>query len=255
MTTVSNTKDLSFKLEIKQDDDTLDFVTLEGLASTFGNIDRTGDVIERGAFKNTIKLMKAGERVVRLLNQHRMDQPIGIVDSLKETEAGLLMVARMPRENSMVKDMLPLLKMGALSDFSIGFNIAEAENLDNGNRVIKEVDLWEVSVVTIPANEKAKITSVKKDEVVEAEKAEGDDKIVDAMQAESITTKKEFEQMLKGTGLFTKKAAITLASKFNDNAGRSDSDLDEKGRSDSVDSMKLLMEAINQTKKTLNKED
>ncbi len=245
MTTVTNTKDLSFKLEIKQDDNDVDFVTLEGLASTFGNIDRTGDVIEKGAFKNTIKLMKSGERVVRLLNQHRMDQPIGIVDSLKETDEGLFMVARMPRENSMVKDMVPLLKMKALSDFSIGFNITEAENLDNGNRIIKEVDLWEVSVVTIPANEKAKITSVKKDT---------DDNVIDAHKAESITSKRDFERTLRDSGLFTRKGAEILTKRFNeDDQGEPEPSTAKQG--EPVANIKLLMEAINKTKQSFTKED
>lgn len=246
MTAISNTKDLSFKLELKENSDDLDFVTLEGLASTFGNIDRTGDVIEKGAFKNTIKLMKSGERVVRLLNQHRMDQPIGIVDSLKETDEGLFMVARMPRENSMVKDMVPLLKMKALSDFSIGFNITESENLDNGNRIIKEIDLWEVSVVTIPANEKAKITSVKKDSEEE--------KIVDIHKAEAITSKRDFERTLRDSGLFTRKAAEILTKRFNeDDQGEPGTSATKQG--EPVHDYSALMEAINQTKKTLNKED
>lgn len=246
MSTALINKNLSFKLELKENDDDLDFVTLEGLASTFGNIDRAGDIIEKGAFKKTIKLMKSGERVVRLLNQHRMDQPIGIVDSLKETDEGLLMIARMPRENSMVKDMVPLLKMKALNDFSIGFNITESENLDNGNRIIKEVDLWEVSVVTIPANEKAKITSVKKEENPMANNnVEKDDKVVDAIKAESIVSKKEYEQMLKDTGLFTRKATVYLASRFTEDSRRSDSATDEKKQSDSVsneDVLKSLLE-------------
>lgn len=251
MSAVTDTKVLSFNLELKDDHDDMDFVTLEGFASTFGNIDRTGDVIERGAFKNTIKLMKSGDRVVRLLNQHRQDKPIGIVDSLKETEEGLFMVARMPRENSIVKDLVPLLKMKALSDFSIGFNITEAENLDNGNRIIKDIDLFEVSIVTIPANEKAKITSVKKED----DAAEKDDKIVDAIKAESITTKKEYEQMLVGTGLYTKKARIILASRFKEDVERSDSVSEKNGRSDSAENLKLLMEAIDKTKNSLKKED
>lgn len=248
MSVVSNTKDLSFKLELKESNDDMDFVTLEGLASTFGNIDRTGDIIERGAFKSTIKLMKAGDRVIRLLNQHHMDQPIGIVDVLKETDAGLFMVARMPRENSTVKDMLPLLKMGALSDFSIGFNIKDSDMDDKGIRTIKDIDLFEVSVVTIPANEKAKITSVKKDT--------DEDKVIDIHKAEAITSKRDFERMLRDSGLFTRKAAEILTKRFNeDDQGEPEKPNTKQGEPVGDVKFQELMEAIEKTKNSYKKED
>jgi hypothetical protein len=232
-----STKDLSVKFEIKEDHGDLDFVFIKGIASTFGNTDRTGDIIEPGAFKKTIKLMKAGERQIVFLNQHRMDQPIGVVDSLKEVGNDVMFEGRLAREHSIVKDMLALLKMKALHSVSIGFNIIDSEMDNDGLRTIKEVDLWELSIVTIPANEKAKITSVKKDENSIMEK---DEKIVDAIKAESISTKKEYEQMLKDTGMFTKKAYITLASKFKEDSNQSDSGSEKKGRSDSVSEEEVI---------------
>lgn len=248
-----NTKDFALELEvIKDDHGDMDFVFIKGIASSFGNTDRTGDIIEPGAFKKTIKLMKEGKRQIVILNQHRMDQPIGVVDSLKEVGDKMHFEGRLARDHSIVKDMLSLLKMGALHSVSIGFNIVDSEMDNDGVRTIKEVDLWELSIVTIPANEKAVITSVKKDEEATMEK---DEKIIDAIKAESVGTKKEYEQMLKDTGVFTKKACITLASRFKEDLKRSDSAEGEKKRSDSVDDIKLLMEAINQTKKSLNKED
>lgn len=247
------TKDFALELEVIKDDHSdMDFVFIKGIASSFGNTDRAGDIIEPGAFKKTIKLMKEGKRQVVFLNQHRMDQPIGVVDSLKEVGDEVHFEGRLAREHSIVKDMLALLKMKALHSVSIGFNIVDSEMDNDGIRTIKEVDLWELSIVTIPANEKAKITSVKKDEENPVEK---DEKIIDAIKAESIGTKKEYEQMLKDTGVFTKKAYITLASRFKEDSNQSDSGSEEKKRSDSVDDIKLLMEAINKTKKSFKKED
>lgn len=243
------TKDLSVKFEIKADHEDDDFVFIKGIASSFGNTDRTGDIIEPGAFKKTIKLMKSGERKVAFLNQHRMDQPIGVVDTLKEVGLTMVFEGRLARENSIVKDMLPLLKMGALHSVSIGFNIVESEMDEDGIRTIKEVDLWELSIVTIPANEKAKITSVKNDEENPVDK---DEKIIDAEKAESIGTKKEYEQMLKYTGMFTKKATMYLASKFTENSKRSDSAEGDKKRSDSVsneDVVKSMQDFIDSLKK------
>lgn len=241
-----STKDLSVKLEIKEDHNDDDFVFIKGIASSFGNTDRTGDIIEPGAFKKTIKLMKAGERKVAFLNQHRMDQPIGVVDSLKEVGVTVEFEGRLARENSIVKDMLPLLKMGALHSVSIGFNIVDSEMDNDGLRTIKEVDLWELSIVTIPANEKAKITSVKKDEAEE--------KVIDIHKAEAITSKRDFERTLRDSGLFTRKAAEILTKRFNeDDQGEPEKPNTKQG--EPVDDIKLLLEVIEQTKKSFKKED
>lgn len=233
-------KDFDIKVEVKELSD--EFVHLEGLASTFGTIDRTGDIIAKGAFANTLT-----KRKPKFLNQHRMDQPIGVVDFIAEVEEGLIIKARMPKANSVVKDLFPLLQMGALSDFSIGFNVVDSDTTPDGNRTIKEIDLWEVSIVTIPANEDAKITRVKKLE-------DKDEKIIDAEMAESISTRKEFEQLLKGTGVFTRKAKVILASRFNENTPQGELDGKKKGQSDSVNEEKLLIEAMEKLKKSLTKE-
>lgn len=183
-----------------------EFVHIEGMASTFGNMDRQGDVIVNGAFKKTIV---DPERTVKFLNQHNSDQPIGVIDKLLETDEGLFMMARMPRENSLVKDLVPLLMMGAIGEFSIGFMIVEADITPDGNRTIKEIDLVEISIVTMPANPKAKITGVKSDE-----------EVFGISDVEEISTKREFEQLLSDTGSFTKKACIALASRFNEGERR-----------------------------------
>lgn len=232
-------KSAGLSLEVKDISD--DFVHLEGLASTFGSIDRTGDIIAKGAFANSLT-----RRMPVLLNQHDMEQPIGVIDRADEVEEGLFIKARMPKANDTVRNLLPLLKMGALKSFSIGFNVDDSDTTPDGTRTLKEIDLWEVSIVTIPANPDAKITGVKK--------LDTDEKMVDAEMAESINTRKEFEQLLKDTGMFTKKATMYLASKFTEDSKRSDSAGDRKKRSDSVDEEKLLMEAMEKLKKSLTKD-
>jgi HK97 family phage prohead protease len=237
-------------LEFKEVDD--GFVHIKGYASTFGNVDRVGDVIEEGAFS-----MSLTERMPKLLNQHNMTEPLGVIDRAYETEKGLIIEARMPKENSMVRDLLPLLKMGAIGDFSIGFSVKDAEMREDGIRILKEIDLWEVSIVTMPANAKAKIMHVKKleQQIEDYQKKEVDmdEKIVDAIKAETISTKREFEQMLKETGVFTKKATVILASKFKEDLAQGDPDTKKDKQSDSVD-VKSILEAINETKKTFTKD-
>lgn len=231
-------KNVGIPLEVKEIGD--DFVHLEGFASTFGNVDRVGDIVAKGAFTNTLT-----KRMPKLLNQHNMDQPIGVVDSAFEVEEGLRIKARMPKGNRMVMDLLPLLTMGAIRDFSIGFNVVDSESTSDGVRTIKEIDLWEVSLVTIPANPEARITGVKKID---------DEKMVDAEKAESINTKKEFEATLKETGSFTRKATVILASRFNEISAQGDPAAKKAVQSDSVDGNKLLLEAMNKLKKSLTKE-
>jgi len=240
------------KLEVKEVDD--GFVRLKGYAATFGNVDRVGDVIEEGAFS-----MSLVERMPKLLYQHKMDEPIGVIDRAYETERGLVIEARMPKENSQVKDIYPLLQMGALGDFSIGFNVKDADMSDDNVRYIKEIDLWEVSIVTIPANAKAKIMHVKKleqenaDLKREKEQMEKDDKIIDAIKADSICSKKDFEDVLKETGVFTRKARVILAAKFKEDKAQGEPDAKNR-QSDSVDEEKLL-NAINEFKQSLTKKD
>lgn len=221
-------KNIATKFEIKQIDD--NFVHLEGLASTFGNLDRDGDIIIEGAFKKTLA---NPDIKLKLLNQHKFDEPLGTIDKAIETSEGLFIMARMPKANSKVRDIIPLLEMGALSDFSIGFQVVDADISPDGNRLIKEINLFEVSIVTMPANPKAKITSVK--------------------DVEGIKTKREFEQILMDTKHFTRKACTALASRFNTNEEKRDSIIHSKEQKqrDSVSAEKLLQE-LNKFKQLIN---
>lgn len=215
---------------VKQIDD--EYLHIKGYASTFGNIDSYGDIVIPGAFKDSLS-----REMPKMLLQHNTNDVIGVVDSAYEDEKGLFVEGRLPKSVSKVKDLEPLLKMGALGAFSIGYTTKDSEMTKDGNRLLKNIDLWEVSVVTFPANTQAKITGVKKlDDANDA-----DNKIVDAAKSESINTKREFESMLIATGSFTKKAAIILASRFNE-IKRSDSEIKQ---SDSVAASKILKEIEN----------
>ena len=232
-------KSVGIPLEVKEITDK--FIHIEGLASTFGTIDRVGDIIAKGAFSETLT-----KRMPKFLFQHDMDEVLGVIDQASEVEEGLFIKARMPKELPIAQKVLPLLQMGALSDFSIGFNVLDSDTTPDGNRTIKEIDLWEISIVTIPANPDAKITGVKKLDI--------DEKIVDAEMAESINTRKEFEQLLKNTGMFTRKAKVILASRFKEIISQGDLSEKKKGQSDSVNEEKLLMEAMDKLKKSLTKD-
>lgn len=146
-------------LEIKQfGDDTEDnsFHFFEGLASTFGNKDFGDDVIEKGAFKESLKKITP-----TILWQHNSHEPIGMPIELKETNEGLFVKAKMPKEDSLVSGRVaPQLRVKSITSMSIGFNVDEFE-IKDGIRFIQKLTLWEISLVTLPMNDKAKITNFK----------------------------------------------------------------------------------------------
>jgi HK97 family phage prohead protease len=125
-------------------------------ASTFGNLDHTGDVILAGAFDATLL-----NRTFRpLLWQHDMREPIGIEKSLAPDGKGLLGNWELI-DTQRGSDAYKLLKRGAIRSMSIGY-IPEVVEFDaSGIRLIRQIDLLENSVVSIPANEMATVTSVK----------------------------------------------------------------------------------------------
>ena len=138
----------------------------EGYASVFNNTDLGNDVIKNGAFLKSIK--KRGPKNVKLLYQHKSDMPIGVYDSIKEDDKGLYVKGRLALKTTAGRDAYELLKMGALDGLSIGFR-ANPDQVSydkrSRKRIIKEVDLMEISLVTFPMNPKAKIQSVKGQEI------------------------------------------------------------------------------------------
>ncbi len=144
--------------EIETDEDG----SFEGYASVFNNKDLGNDVIRKGAFLKAMNDKKP--RQIKLLYQHKTDEPIGVIDDLKEDNRGLLVKGRLAMNTQRGKEVYELMKMGALDSMSIGYKLTpDGYKYDDKNkrRVIKEINLMEVSMVTFPMNPKAKITKVK----------------------------------------------------------------------------------------------
>lgn len=158
---------LSFKTEyIKaiESDDEATQGEFEGYASVFNNTDLGNDVIEPGAFTKSIRRRKSS---IKLLWQHQSDKPIGVFDSIKEDEKGLLVKGRLVKFGQGL-EAYELLKMGALDGMSIGFRVNPNKvsyDKRTRKRIIKEVDLMEISLVTFPMNPLAKVQSVKAEDV------------------------------------------------------------------------------------------
>ena len=129
---------------------------VKGYGSYFDNKDSDQDIIRKGAYKKTIE--ENGERV-KYLYQHNMMQPIGKMEELYEDEKGLVFVASIPK-TSLGNDVIELMKAGVITENSVGIMPIVKENKDD-YREIREVKLYEISAVTLAANDQAKIIDVK----------------------------------------------------------------------------------------------
>ena len=148
------------------EDEDKNYGTFEGYGSVFGNKDLGNDVIEAGAFAKSLKKRKPQN--VKLLYQHKSDMPIGVFDEIREDDHGLVVKGRLALKTQAGAEAYELLKMGALDGLSIGFRVnpKEVSYDKRGNkRIIKEVDLMEVSLVTFPMNPQATVRSVKGEEI------------------------------------------------------------------------------------------
>ncbi|MEK9767832.1 MAG: HK97 family phage prohead protease [Betaproteobacteria bacterium] len=156
-------KTLAIKAEIKAEGQ--DEGSFEGYGSVFNNKDLGNDIIEPGAFAKS--LARKGPRAVKMLYQHKADEPIGVFDEILEDKRGLKVKGRLAMGTQKGREVYELMKMGAIDGLSIGYRVANkgAHYDDKGKtRRIKEVDLMEISAVVFPMNPRAKIRSVKSDD-------------------------------------------------------------------------------------------
>ena len=133
--------------------------------------DNYADVIERAAFVKPLKNHKGAGPRPAMLWQHDAGKPIGVWTEMVEDEKGLRIKGQLAMETVKGKEAHALLKMGALNGLSIGFMSKEwSYDRDTEVRTLTEIDLWEVSLVTFPANEKARVTNVKSADELQAPK-------------------------------------------------------------------------------------
>jgi len=154
-------KKLLVNFEVKASEE--DGNVIEGYGSTFGNVDVVNDVVVSGAFTKSL-----AKQSVRMLWNHDFNQVIGKWESVTEDEKGLKVVGRFANTPK-AQEVRELVKMGAVDSFSIGYRVKDFEYDAKGVRLLKEVDLFEISVVTVPANSQAMVTAVKAAEMSERE--------------------------------------------------------------------------------------
>jgi HK97 family phage prohead protease len=187
----------SFNFELKQiQDEDPEYFYFEGYASTY-SIDRDKERIKEGAFEEGLK-----EIIPKLHIQHTMSGidglPIGSFASIKVDEKGLLVSAKMPRADRRNKDIIiPQIKAGNINSMSIGF-IANEYEMEGNIKAFTKVTVYEISVVGIPANKEAMITSFSK-----------------SFKEEEVKTLKDIESYLKKSGM-SQTGAKALISKVKE---------------------------------------
>ncbi len=137
---------------------------VEGYASLFGVKDQGGDVVQSGAYAASLKRLAAKGAKVKMLWQHDPAQPIGIWDEVREDAIGLWVKGRLLTEVEKGREAAALLAAGAIDGLSIGYRTLKAERDGKGQRLLSELELWEVSLVTFPMLSEARVQAKSDDD-------------------------------------------------------------------------------------------
>lgn len=199
----------------------------EGYASTFGNVDRGGDVMMAGAFLESLGRRPPGK--IKMLRDHDTRKIIGVWTEAKEDGRGLLMKGRLILETQGGREAYELMKAGALDAMSIGYRtLAEEYRRDaNGRRearMITKVDLMEVSLVTFPMNEAATVSRVK---------------------GGALPTERELEAALRDAGLSASEAKALIAGRaYKSILNARDAGTGDDKSGDALDALRTLARTL-----------
>jgi len=134
--------------------------TFCGYASVFNEVDLGNDVVVPGAF--SASLARRGASNIRMLFQHNPDEPIGVWKEIRETRHDLKVRGHLTTAVERGREVHELMRVGAVDGLSIGFKtVRSKQDPKTGTRRILVADLWEISVVTFPMQESARIDAVK----------------------------------------------------------------------------------------------
>lgn len=176
-------KRLAFPLELKAVNDD---GTIVGYGSVFGEVDSYKERVQPGAFKASLAAWKEKGRLPAMLWQHDPAEPIGVWESMEEDGHGLVVTGRLLKDDvRQAREAFALAKAGAVTGLSIGFRILDAKPSASGVIDLLALDLWEVSLVTFPACDSARVERVK--------------------------TVRELEKLLRDAGL-SRRDAVAVAS-------------------------------------------
>lgn len=221
---------LNFELEVKALSDR----TFEGHGAIFGNVDLGGDVVIKGAFEASLKAHKKSGTLPAMFWMHKMDQVPGVWTDMHEDSKGLYVKGELV-DTALGNEVRTLLQKKAVRGLSIGYRVNDFGYDKDGVRVLKELDVHEISIVSLAMNPMAKVEAVKA-------------RLSDL--GEYVPTEREFERTLRDAGLSRSVARMVCAKMFDDepasgmlprprqwDAGKVDSEEEKQ--------MKELLEALN----------
>lgn len=184
--------------------------TFIGYGSVYGVIDDGDDIVDQGAFADSLMEWQGKGQLPSLLWQHRAAEPIGVYTAMKEDSTGLYVEGRLALKTQRGAEAYELMQMKAISGLSIGFQTRE-DSFDQktGVRTIKKGDLWEVSLVTFPMNGSARVSAVK--------------------SIDEITDFKSAERFLRDSGSLSRSEATALVARIKGLAQR-DSGADNEAK-------------------------
>lgn len=187
---------LDIPLKLKSVSDNGEF---EGYGSVFGVKDSYNDVVVPGAFRKSLDAWREKKSLPAMLWQHQMDEPIGVYTDMKEDDVGLYVKGRLLIDDDpLAKRAHAHMKAGSLTGLSIGYMLKDWE-YDRTKEVflLKEIDLWEVSPVTFPSNDEARISDVKS-----------------AFARGEMPSQKSIERVLRDVGLSRTQAKAFMAGGY-----------------------------------------
>lgn len=187
---------LTVPLEIK----TLKTRQISGLGSVFGNVDLGGDVVAKGAFIDSLAEHEAAGDIPKMFWMHNPEKVAGRWDDMREESDGLLVEGTLAK-TPLGEEMRELLKMKAVRGLSIGYYTRDSEFTNDGVRILKELDLQEVSIVSLAMNPLATVQAVKS-------------RLSSA--GEYVPTAREFEHKLRDVGLSQSVAKKLVSAAFNE---------------------------------------
>ena len=130
---------------------------IEGYASVFGVPDQGGDVVAAGAYRRSLRQLREAGRGVKMLWQHDPAEPVGVWDEVREDATGLWVKGRILEAVRRGAEARALIEAGAIDGLSIGYRTLRATKDAKGHRLLQELDLWEVSLVTFPMLPEARV--------------------------------------------------------------------------------------------------
>jgi len=136
-----------------------DGTIIQGYASHFGATDKGGDVVSKGAYAASLGHAVNDGRRIKMLWQHDPTQPIGVWDEVREDDTGLWVKGRLLEATQKGREAAALIEAGALDGLSIGYRTVKSTKNDKGQRLLKELELWEVSLVTFPMLPSARVAA------------------------------------------------------------------------------------------------